>query len=110
MSTRATILIKESREDNIHIYHHHDGYPEGVGSDLKRYLNTLTSEWHASQIADDLINNNANLDDNEYELTSCQHGDEAYGYLIDCDNKTLKCYKLKWDEFTWDEKSLIKIP
>ena len=39
MSTRATILIREKNEPDVHIYHHCDGYPEGVGADLEDMFN-----------------------------------------------------------------------
>ena len=110
MSTRATILIREKNEPDVHIYHHCDGYPEGVGSDLKHYLNSLKNyEWNANDIANALIKGGA-IDDNGYELTSCQHGDEEYAYLIDCDNKTLTCYSIGWDQFEWNEKDIVEIP
>ena len=111
MSTRATILIREKNEPDVHIYHHCDGYPEGVGSDLKHYLSSLKHyEWIANDIATALIKGSAVKDDNGYELTSCQHGDEEYAYLIDCDNKTLTCYSIGWDQFEWNEKDIVEIP
>lgn len=110
MSTRATILIKEKDEKDIWVYHHCDGYPDGVGTDLKHYLNTLKYNWYAEDIANALIKGSAVEDDNGYQLTSCQHGDEEYAYLIDCDNKTLTCYEMGWDQFEWNEKDIVEIP
>ena len=109
MSTRATILIREKNEPDVHIYHHCDGYPEGIGSDLKHYLNSL-KYWESENIANALIKGIAVEDDNGYQLTSCQHGDEEYAYLIDCDNKTLTCYEIGWDQFEWNEKDIVEIP
>ena len=37
MSTRAHIRIKDG-DEQIMLYHHHDGYPDGVGRDLKEFL------------------------------------------------------------------------
>ena len=34
MSTRAHIIIKEW-DNQIHLYHHCDGYPEGIGIDCR---------------------------------------------------------------------------
>ena len=110
MSTRATILIKEKDQKDIWIYHHCDGYPEGVGSDLKNYLKTQKYGWISYEIANDLIKDRADLKDDGYELTEAQHGDEAYGYIIDCDNKTLKCYKIGYDQFEWKQKDEVEIP
>ena len=101
MSTRATIKITE-KKDTIRIYHHHDGYPEGVGHDLKKYLGNIRYGWDAFHIANDLIKLE---DDDEYELTPCIHGDEEYLYLIDCDKKELTCYAMGWDE---SEESIIR--
>jgi len=109
MSTRATILIKEKRQNNIWLYHHCDGYPERVGSDLKRYLDSLTY-WNGEDIANDLIKDKANLNDEGYEVTTCQHGDEAYAYLIDCDNKELKCYDIGLDQYNWGDEDIVEIP
>lgn len=33
MSTRCNIIIKDRGDRRIYLYHHHDGYPEGVGSE-----------------------------------------------------------------------------
>lgn len=116
MSTRATILIKsEKQNQQVRIYHHWDGYPEGVGTDLKHYLKEVGFCYaDVYRIANGLIKGGVYDDKGEsdmgYELTSCQHGDEEFAYLIDCDNKTLKCYKVGWDEFEWKEENVVEIP
>ena len=92
MSTRAHIRITDGR-DVIMLYHHHDGYPEGVGSYLLNFLKDR-KYWNGEEIANDLIKDKH---DEEYEVTTCLHGDEEYVYVIDCDNKTLKCYSSIWD-------------
>lgn len=122
MSTRCTILIKnESEKEEVRLYHHHDGYPEGVGESLKRFLEKKiakhlwsVSQWDVYQMANQLIKGECKYRDEAdpdmgYELTSGQHGDENYGYIIDCDKKQLLCYKLAWDEFDWDEKNSFEI-
>ena len=114
MSTRATILIK-SKEQNeeVRVYHHCDGYPDGIGIDMKAYLKTV-AYWDVYQIANDLIKGECgmvgNRHDDGYELTPCQHGDEEYAYLIDCDNKTLTCYEVGLDEFEWKDEKIVEIP
>ena len=87
MSTRATILVKSKKNnEEVRIYHHSDGYPDGIGSDIKSYLKTLKC-WYVYDIANDLIKGMCGLvngnPDRGYELTPCQHGDEVYAYLID---------------------------
>lgn len=52
MSTRCQIRIKNE-------YHHHDGYPEGVGADLKEYCKKLPSGtlsiWNPNRIVNELV-------------------------------------------------------
>lgn len=131
MSTRATIKIKRSlyltEEDEkqgkrteciIYLYHHYDGYPEGVGADLKEFLKDrkdyANGYWNPELIATDLVRGAIKYNDGEpdmnYRCAIHQHTDSAYGYLIDCDNQTLKCYTLGWDVTEWKEENLVDIP
>ena len=131
MSTRACIKVKQRvyltdadmekkklTEREIVLYHHSDGYPSGVGSDLKKYIDEVVSKrqygWHAEEIATELVRGAIKDDDGEsdmgYECAICQHGDCQYGYEIDCDAKTLKCYELDWDELEWKEENVVEIP
>lgn len=120
MSTRACIKIKASIRLNdddkkltecvITLYHHSDGYPDGVGKDLKRYLRDVVSKWSwwmPEDIATNLVR--GELDgDTGYEVAICEHADCEYGYLIDCDNETLTCYELSWGVKPW--KEVVPIP
>lgn len=136
MSTRASIRIKERvhltlsdieqnklTEREILLYHHHDGYPSGVGTDLKEFLRDrrdyADGGWDAERIATDLIRgailhkpyDGADpVPDMEYEPAICHHGDSAYGYEIDCDERTLKCYDLDPDQTDWTDDCLVEIP
>lgn len=142
MSTRACIKIKESsyaneqdmRQDKktamyITLYHHSDGYPDGVGSDLLEFLRGRNDwefdepMWDAEKIATDLIRGevltngvcgNEPTDvhrDMGYVPAVCCHGDCVYGYLIDCDNRTLTCYEIYPDRHPeWREKDIVEIP
>ena len=124
MSTRACIRIKErisegsSKKDcEIILYHHHDGYPSGVGSDLKRYIAEEVSTWtfwNPEAIATDLVRGIIKDSDGEpdlsYEVAICEHGDCEYGYVIDCDAKTLKCYELDAGVQPWREENIVPIP
>ena len=114
MSTRATILIKsEKQHEVVRIYHHSDGYPDGIGTDMKNYLKTIF-RWDVYEIANDLIKGECgmvfNKPDDGYELTPCQHGDEEYAYIIDCDEKTITCYEIGWDDFDWADEKIVEIP
>lgn len=94
MSTRATILIRqESRNTHIRIYHHTDGYPDGVGADIKHALETQGARWDACRIANQMLKG-LNGFDEYYEITFCQHGDEEYAYLIGL-NPSKKEYNCK---------------
>ena len=109
MATRATILIKLD-EEKYRIYHHCDGNPEGIGKDLKAYLEEKKDhKWYPDYIANDLIKGKVANDDG-YELTNCQHGDENYAYLIDCNEKKLKCFQVGWDDHDWTDDKLVEIP
>ena len=112
MSTRATIKIIQEEWKPVRLYHHSDGYPSGVGRDLKRYLSKFSKRrktWDMWVIASELVGGKV-INDNGYEYTDDQHGDEEYAYLIDCDEKTLKCYKVGWDDFEWTDDKLVEIP
>jgi hypothetical protein len=100
MSTRCHIRIKEDEEQYL-LYHHHDGYPGGVGVELKKFLAEIEGDWFANEIANELVKGGIKqkmCPDMGYEITSCVHGDEQYVYVIDCVAQTLKCYVHKWDE------------
>lgn len=96
MSTRCHIVVREIEEtDNArylckghYVYHHCDGYPEGVGSELKEILESCPSyDWET--IMEKILNYS-----DEYEEDSGIHGDEEYIYEIDSENThaILKCY------------------
>ena len=106
------------------MYHHSDGYPEGVGADLKRWLrdrmNDSTKDNRPTYIALDMIRHgipSGDRMDMTYEPTAEFHWDAEYAYVIDCDEKTLKCYPLhgyfeerlkQWERI--DEQTPIEIP
>ena len=99
MSTRCNIIIKDRWDRKIYLYHHHDGYPSGVGSDLKKYLSKW-QDWQFRQhggweFANDLVKNKAGLDDDEYEVSMGLHSDIDYCYVINCKAGTLKCYSCR---------------
>ena len=95
MSTRATILVKRESLTIVHVYHHYDGYPEGLGVELAEYLPSITN-WNPVELAKELVENGIE-GDNGFENTACIHGDEEFIYVIDCDKHSLKCYKHAWD-------------
>ena len=108
MSTRCNIILEQpDKGRKIYLYHHFDGYPEGVGSDLAHFV----TEWNKSyfydicELANWLIKNpfapSYEREDDNYRLTKGLHGDIEYLYVIkmtyDNDAKrntmTLEAYK-----------------
>ena len=108
MSTRCNIIIKDG-PSRIILYHHPDGYPMGVGTELRGYLERIHA-WHkglhsAEHIANYLVKGRIPAplastphDDDEYELTSGLHGDVEYVYVINLRAATLRCYEVTWNE------------
>ena len=98
MSTRCNILVKEKGYKDIILYHHHDGYPEGVGADLVERFKELFGRKGNYIFAIILANQLVKDSEDEYEVTHCIHGDIEYLYTIDCSKKEIS-YKevfLNW--------------
>ena len=96
MSTRCDIIIKDDKTKTVYkelkLYHHHDGYPEGVGKFL---IEEITPELNhpyitGIDIANFLIKHPK---DDEFELTVGEHCDIEYRYIIDLTSRKIKCYK-----------------
>lgn len=97
MSTRAIIQIKQGQRKQ-YIYHQCDGYPEYVGKDVKRMLDQI-GHWTLKKITRQLLDgivheysHDYKEKDSNYECIDRPCGWEAYGYVIDCDAKTLRAY------------------
>lgn len=106
MSTRATIKIVKKGRKPEWLYHHSDGYPDGVGCDLLEFLSYYNNEkWIPKELSEYIREKEYG-----YEITEGQHGDEEYGYLIDCDKHTLRCYWLECDGYEWKEENIECIP
>lgn len=89
MSTRCNIIVKD-RYDRFWLYHHHDGYPEGVGEDLKKRMTKVFNEWSGNRLySEDIVNMLVKDGDDEYEITTSEHGDIEYLYTIDLEKRTL---------------------
>jgi hypothetical protein len=109
MSTRCQIRIKDEYR-SVELYHHHDGYPEGVGADLKEYCSKLPNDkwsyWSIRRITNDFLKGELKLEhcdgtiepDMGYELALGFHSDIEYAYLIDCEKRTLQGFKLSYSE------------
>jgi len=113
MSTRSNIIIKDN-SCKVYLYRHSDGYPEGAGVDLKKFLEKHEyDKWSGSQLATDLIRFHEPTDYGfkvedyyPYELTNGIHGDIEYLYVINLIDNTLKCYDVTG--FDNPEEDIIK--
>lgn len=104
MSTRAHIRIQD-KDNVLYLYHHCDGYPEGVGEELKEMMDSMAKckEWTPDFVHRSITNS----DDSYEDAPEGQHGDEEYAYLIDCGTRTLTCYKVGWDEeYPWNPRHI----
>lgn len=104
MGTRSVIRIQEAWENENgkkkaikhDIYHHYDGYIEGVGFTLlDMFLNKDTKKLDIRAdidfVANFLIKDKKNID-NTFEITAYNHVDIEYFYLIDVNNKTVEAW------------------
>lgn len=88
MSTRCNILVQDNT-GSYQLYHHCDGYPEGVGEELKDYLNTEEFSLEAHEFALELESWDSSY---EYEgKDATLHGDIDYLYKINLEDGTLTC-------------------
>lgn len=101
MGTRCNIIIKEGRKKYT-LYHHLDGYPEGIGRDLKEFLDGWKKwDWYGYDIANALVKRTGECVN--YEISDGIHGDIEYLYIIDCIRKTITCYERKdWNVYGKD--------
>jgi hypothetical protein len=101
MSTRSHIIVRESDKSPIsewsYIYHHCDGYPEGVGSEI--------GDAFDEKIRSNILGNKYTLDDVHSMITGIDdyyypddsiHGDEEYIYVVtlepDREGVVVDCY------------------
>ena len=102
MSTRCNVIIKndasERNSESVILYHHHDGYPEGVGEELKKVLAQGTFS-DKSELSEVLV---GNYDEVEDGLA----GDIEYLYTISLNTRQLKCQSIN---ILTDETKLVFI-
>lgn len=100
MSTRSEIhiygkrneLYGEMNEPFIRLYHHFDGYPNGVGCSLMEevYPKLMSSNINT---AEDIAYFLASHIEDGYEFTEGPHPDIEFLYEINVPAKTIKCFK-----------------
>lgn len=110
MSTRCNVIIKDENT-KVQLYHHHDGYPEGVGQNLTEYMEEIKKlpQNESSKILSTPLSLAKWLCDedreDEYELERevYLHGDIEYLYVIDLGEGTIVCYEVRIHENVSDE-------
>lgn len=100
MSTRANIVIKQG-ENEATLYHHHDGYPSGVGAGLFSYINEILEREDSDEIMKSpksLAKYLAGIDDDEYEIEHSLSGDIEFLYIVNLDKREITCFSTDiWD-------------
>ena len=101
MSTRSIVRVRNIYGE-VKIYHHCDGYPEGVGFDLMdRFADSfenfkkLDMKATVANVANELVKDSGD----SYEITISNHVDIEYEYIIDCDLCKILCFEIRKD---WD--------
>lgn len=109
MSTRSVIRVKESRMTEygkrktfkIDLYHHHDGYIEGVGYDLfNRFYDKENKKMNLSHDIMKVVDTLVKDSEDEYMVTPYNHCDIEYFYEINITNKTITA----WNVNNWEER------
>jgi len=108
MSTRCALVVRESNvwepgrpyEEVLRLYRHCDGYPEGMGNDLKRICKSYFDESRRTSWSQWLVSELAKICSYEIEPKSTVHGDLEYLYRIDVEERkiTVGCWHTGWDE------------
>lgn len=103
MSTRCNIIVRDDKR-SFTLYHHCDGYPEGVGLDLyNKFESRLKSEYKidAVTVVNELLKDE---EDKGYELTRGLHADIEYLYEIDLVFGWIKCKRVS----NWENLQIIE--
>lgn len=103
MSTRCNIIVRDGKRQYT-LYHHCDGYPEGVGLDLwNRFSEKLgNSRYDAVDVVNELLKDK---EDDGYELTRGLHCDIEYLYEIDLMNERISCKSVR----NWEKLEILDI-
>ena len=97
MSTRCNIRVYDCRDkSSLWIYHHHDGYPAGVGKELEQFL---SSGGNRLLSPNKMFKALRYIYGEEYKATSRRHGDISYMYDIEINEEktVLTTYELLYN-------------
>jgi len=122
MSTRSTTHFTNGHEVIAIIYRHSDGYPDGAGADLLRFIEEtgkLSDSRHADPsylsakyvvfLAREFARGSNPLDFCSVGVVSEDPGDIEYRYVVDCDKSPLspQCFEVDVDN---NKAKLVKWP
>lgn len=96
MSTHANIKIISKSGEKLY-YQHYDGYPNGLGKVLEKYIDEQSQyhNWDPDVIGNTLIDGTFGTPW-DIKRVSKIAGDVSFVYNIDCINKTFEIEKWKW--------------
>lgn len=125
MSTRCVLRVKKGSRESVDIYHHYDGYPEGVGMELvsslfkifkEKQLGCMDAEYFVNKL---VKNRGLSQDDDGFSVTLSTHGDLEFFYELDFGTEDelrdvdifdrLKCWPLRFDfDGDWEDYGELK--
>ena len=87
MSTRSQIKVIHNGK-SVELYHHCDGYPEGVGFCLLKILEKEHKGWHPSELVTEMVKKG------NFEITFGRHCDIEYYYELNFDKEVVNCMEV----------------
>ena len=95
MSTRCQVFVKDNskKKTTALLYHHWDGYPEGVGKELKKVFKEYRKIVNGSDVRWFL-----DFLPRAYEDADCIHGDLEYLYVVDLCSGEISYRKVRYED------------
>ena len=108
MSTRSNIIIKKAGQDSQRfVYHHCDGYFEGVGFEIRDNIIPKYIKKYKEFSVNDLFVELTDYD-SQYEKTDAIHGDIEYLYILEViepDHLIFKCLDVPcFDKYDYEKE------
>ena len=107
MSTRSNIIIKKTGQNSQRfVYHHCDGYFEGVGFEIRDNIIPKYIKKYKEFSVNDLFVELTDYD-SQYQKTDAIHGDIEYLYILEVtepDHLVFKCLDVPgFDKYAYDK-------
>lgn len=103
MATRANIFIRDNKSDldKEVLYHHWDGYPDGVGINLAGILNTIPKDVSKTMTKSSLAGY-IHKKNPSFEITTPEEAPDAeYNYEIDLSLRQVDWIYIPTGERNW---------